>query len=277
MSPTARSMTARAAREALGVGALAGPGEIRRAFREAAKAAHPDRPGGSAERFRQVVDAYHRLQGEPRPQDRFVQPPARREPVAAELCISPLTALKGGSAEHRLADGRTIRIKLPPGLRTGDTVRAGETELPVVVRSEGDMILRGDDLWLTVSVTPPRPGRRRAGGAGDAAGPADRLGDPEGRRARSRAAGRPGSAGARQARPGPPLRPAAAAGELHRQRGAQPAPALRRRLGGMIIPPLQGRESRAKPGRVGKRGPDLASQNNPYTPHPGRVRDPPLP
>lgn len=154
MSEPLRPLTARAAREALGVGPLAGPGEIRRAFREAAKRAHPDRPGGSAERFRAAVDAYHLLQGLPKVADRIVQPPARREPVAAQLSISPMTALKGGHADHRLADGRTIRITLPPGLRTGDTVRAGETELPVVVRSEGDMILRGDDLWLTVSVTP---------------------------------------------------------------------------------------------------------------------------
>jgi curved DNA-binding protein len=154
MSEPLRPLTARAAREALGVGPLAGPGEIRRAFREAAKRAHPDRPGGSAERFRTVVDAYHLLQGLPKVADRIVQPPARREPVVAQLSISPMTALRGGRADHRLADGRTIRITLPPGLRTGDTVRAGETELPVVVRSDGDMILRGDDLWLTVSVTP---------------------------------------------------------------------------------------------------------------------------
>ncbi|HEY8617162.1 DnaJ domain-containing protein [Phenylobacterium sp.] len=154
MSEAPKPMTARAAREALGVGALAGPGEIRRAFREAAKRAHPDRPGGSAEGFRTVVEAYRLLQRQPRREDLFVQPPARREAAPPELSIGPLVALAGGSVEQRLADGRVVRIRLPAGLRTGDTVRAGDTELPVVVRGEGDMLVRGDDLWLTVSVAP---------------------------------------------------------------------------------------------------------------------------
>jgi curved DNA-binding protein len=42
----------KAAREVLGVGPFFGAGELRRAFRDAAKQAHPDRPGGSPERFR---------------------------------------------------------------------------------------------------------------------------------------------------------------------------------------------------------------------------------
>lgn len=154
-SPITAPTTARAAREALGVGPLAGPAEIRRAFREAAKRAHPDRPGGSAERFREVVDAYHVLQQAGRPAERIVQPPARWTAAESALSISPLIAMQGGGAEHRLADGRVIRLSLPPGLRTGDTVRAGETQLTVTVRGEADMLVRGDDLWLTVPV-PPR-------------------------------------------------------------------------------------------------------------------------
>lgn len=154
-SPMTAPMTARAARDALGVGPLAGPGEIRRAFREAAKRAHPDRPGGSAERFRQVVDAYHLLQQAGRPAERIVQPPARWAPAETALSITPLTAMQGGAADHRLADGRSIRLTLPPGLRAGDTVRAGDVQLTVIVRGEADMLVRGDDLWLTVPV-PPR-------------------------------------------------------------------------------------------------------------------------
>ncbi|WP_374470941.1 DnaJ domain-containing protein [Phenylobacterium sp.] len=154
MAQPSRQMSVRGARETLGVGPLAGPGEVRRAFREAAKRAHPDRPGGSAEGFREVVEAYRVLQIALRPPERIIQPPARREAPAPELSIPPLVALKGGAVDQRLPDGRTIRIRLPAGLRTGDTVRAGETELPVVVRSDGDMILRGDDLWVTVSVAP---------------------------------------------------------------------------------------------------------------------------
>lgn len=150
-------MTLKAAREVLGVSPLAGPGDLRRAFREAAKQAHPDRAGGAAERFRDVVDAYHRLQavaGAPR--EPILQPPAVREPPAARaLSISPLTAFHGGAVEHSLADGRTLRIRLPAGLRSGDTVRAGDLELPVAVRGDAGMMLRGDDLWITVAV-PPR-------------------------------------------------------------------------------------------------------------------------
>lgn len=155
MADAVSQMTARAARDALGVGPLAGPGEIRRAFRDAAKRAHPDRPGGSAERFRQVVEAYRVLQDAGRPADRILQPPARRAQAETALSISPLTAMRGGAADHRLADGRTIRLTLPPGLRSGDTVRAGEAQLTVSVRGEADMMVRGDDLWLTVPV-PPR-------------------------------------------------------------------------------------------------------------------------
>ena len=144
----------RAAREVLGVGPLAGAGELRRAFREAAKRAHPDRPGGGAERFRHVVAAYHRLQGLQPASERIIQPPAARPPEPGVLTISPLVALRGGSAEHRLPDGRRIRVRLPAGLRSGDTVRAGGVELHVVLRGTPEMLVRGDDLWISVAVAP---------------------------------------------------------------------------------------------------------------------------
>jgi curved DNA-binding protein len=144
----------KAARELLGVGPLASQADLRRAFREAAKAAHPDRPGGDEHRFRQVVAAYQRLQPLPRPSDRFFQPPAPRAPEPAILAISPLVALRGGGVAHTLSDGRRIRVKLPPGLRAGDVVRAGGAELPVVLQGMPQMLVRGDDLWITVVVSP---------------------------------------------------------------------------------------------------------------------------
>lgn len=149
-------MTAKAARELLGVAPLASAADLRRAFREAAKRAHPDRPGGSPERFREVTEAYHRLQGPPRStRERIVQPPAPRpEPVASTLEITPQLALAGGAVDHPAADGRKLRITLPAGLRTGDQVRAGAETLSVLVRAEGDMLVRGDDLWITVPVAP---------------------------------------------------------------------------------------------------------------------------
>jgi len=151
----------KAAREALGVGPFCSPADLRRAFRDAAKAAHPDRAGGGAERFRQVVAAYHRLQAIQAAvaATRIIQPPVPRPPIPqpsgpAVLRIDPLTALSGGQADHRLADGRLIRILLPPGLRAGDTVRAGEAELPVVLVATPGLLVRGDDLWMDATVAP---------------------------------------------------------------------------------------------------------------------------
>jgi curved DNA-binding protein len=137
------------------VAAGASPAELRRAFREAAKRAHPDRPGGSPERFREVTAAYHRLQHLAHaPREGFAQPPAAAAPAPGDLSIGPALALAGGQADHRLADGRTIRLTLPAGLRTGDAVRAGADELKVTVRGEAGMLVRGDDLWITVPVAP---------------------------------------------------------------------------------------------------------------------------
>ena len=149
----------KAAHELLGVGPFASASDVRRAFREAAKAAHPDRPGGDEVRFRRVMAAYQRLQPVPRATDRFIQPPVPRSqgggrPEPAILTIGPLVALRGGGVLHTLADGRRIRVKLPPGLRSGDTVRAGGAELSVVLQGSPDMLVRGDDLWISVAVSP---------------------------------------------------------------------------------------------------------------------------
>jgi curved DNA-binding protein len=152
-------ITLKAAREVLGVGPFYSPADLRRAFREAAKHAHPDREGGGEERFRQVVEAYHRLQGalpgqKGAPADRFVQPPATRPPEPTELFVDPLTALKGGAVEHRTGDGRTLRVRLPAGLRNGDPVRVDGHDLAVRLVGAPEMLVRGDDLWITVDVAP---------------------------------------------------------------------------------------------------------------------------
>ncbi len=146
-------ISVKAARQVLGVGPLASAGEVRRAFREAAKLAHPDRPGGGEDQFRRVVEAYHRLQT-PKPPTTIIQPPAPMPREPGVVAIDPLIALRGGAVEHRLADGRRIRVKLPSGLRTGDTVRAGGTELSVVLRGAPEMLVRGDDVWISVQVSP---------------------------------------------------------------------------------------------------------------------------
>src|SRR4051812_46598018 len=119
-------ITRKDARALLGVGPDASEGDLRRAFREAAKLAHPDRPGGCAERFRQVVEAYRVLSPAPKTDDRFFQPPTVAPVSLADLlAITPLIAMQGGETVHAFKDGRQVRLTLPAGLRAGDTVRAG--------------------------------------------------------------------------------------------------------------------------------------------------------
>ncbi len=138
----------------MGLGPFFTPGDLRRAFREAAKRAHPDRSGGGSERFRNVVEAYHRLQAAQSSQDRISQPPVAWTPEPMGLTIDPLIALQGGFAEHKLPDGRRVRIRLPAGLRSGDKVRVGPVELPVALHGTPDILVRGDDLWINASVAP---------------------------------------------------------------------------------------------------------------------------
>lgn len=139
----------RDAREVLGVTSAATPAEVRQAFREAARRAHPD-AGGDAGAFRQVVDAYQRLQDP----ETFTAPPVRPRPSPdPDLEISPRLALEGGDVDHRFPDGRIIRISLPPGLRSGDKVLAGGAELCVYIRAHDGVLVRGDDLWLTAKVS----------------------------------------------------------------------------------------------------------------------------
>jgi curved DNA-binding protein len=152
MSRPVLEISLKDAREVLGVSSASTPAEVRQAFREAAKRAHPD-AGGDDRAFHQVVEAYNRLQ-DPL-SERLVQPPPRARPTPEpDLEISPQVALDGGDVDHRLPDGAMIRITLPPGLRSGDKVLAGEAELCVYIRALDGVIVRGDDLWMTVKVAP---------------------------------------------------------------------------------------------------------------------------
>lgn len=150
------TMTTARARRVLGVDDRATAARLRQAFRDAAKVAHPDRPGGDAERFRDVVEAFRLLQGRgAQPDPIFFSPePARPATAQADpLTLSPLLALSGGEIEHEVA-GRRLRIALPAGLRAGDRVRAGEAVLSVVIAGDGDVLVRGDDLWITARIEP---------------------------------------------------------------------------------------------------------------------------
>jgi curved DNA-binding protein len=155
-------MLMKTAREILGVGPFYSASDLRRAFREAAKRAHPDRPGGDEARFVQVTDAYHKLQSvlpgaRGAPPDPMFQPPAPRAPEARkpepkELVVDARTALEGGEIAHRTGDGRRLRVTLPPGLREGDLVRVDGRALPVRLTGAPEMLVRGHDLWITADV-----------------------------------------------------------------------------------------------------------------------------
>jgi curved DNA-binding protein len=147
-------MTLKMAREVLGVSSLSTPEEIRIAFRDAAKRAHPDN-GGDPSAFRQIVDAYERLQNpEAEPAAAPAAATAAPDAAATTLEVSPLVALEGGQIQHRDPRGKLIRIKVPAGLRTGDRIRAAGRTFSIYIRAEAGVLARGDDLWLTVKVTP---------------------------------------------------------------------------------------------------------------------------
>ncbi len=150
MIRVAPEMTLKMAREVLGVSSLATPAEVRRAFRAAAKRAHPD-SGGDEGVFRQVVDAYERLQD---PLSEAAAPAERPRSSDPPLEITPFVALDGGEVDHPLPDGRIIRINLPPGLRSGDKVRAAGLKLSIYIRAEQGLLVRGNDVWMSVKVPP---------------------------------------------------------------------------------------------------------------------------
>lgn len=140
------------ARALLGLAGPVAPEALRRAFRAAAKATHPDRPGGSAERFRQVVEAYARL-SEP-DAARAAPSPQRERPSGPLLSIPISAAVLGGQILRTLPDGRRLKLSVPAGLRIGDRVRAGDLELTIDIEPEDGWRVQGHDVWITTPVAP---------------------------------------------------------------------------------------------------------------------------
>ncbi|HEY1425374.1 MAG TPA: DnaJ C-terminal domain-containing protein [Caulobacteraceae bacterium] len=141
------------ARAILGLAPDASPHAVIGAFRAAAKAAHPDRPGGDAARFRDILAAYRLLQSLPRLPSVIATAPAA--PPEPHIEIGPLTALLGGDGEAVLADGRCIRARIAPGARHGETLDVGDAVLKIRITAEADIQVRGSDLWVTAEVAAP--------------------------------------------------------------------------------------------------------------------------
>src|SRR5690606_2187389 len=122
---------------------------------------------------RRVIEAYRLLQAletarAPLAQAAPAQPPAKPAPASAPeparptLAITPTEAMLGLVRQVEVAQGRALGLRLPVGLRTGETVRlAGQPEgggdllLTVNISAEGGMRVIGDDLWLDWPVEAP--------------------------------------------------------------------------------------------------------------------------
>lgn len=135
---------------------LTGPVEadaLTAAFRAAVKAAHPGMPGGDEDRFRRVIAAWRLIQsGQARPL--ALAAPSTPPPSPPVVAIGPLDALNGGRVAVRFA-GRTLDIRLPRGLRSGEHLRlrgagAGGSDLylPVLIRRADGLSVLGDDLFM---------------------------------------------------------------------------------------------------------------------------------
>jgi curved DNA-binding protein len=135
----------------LGVEPSADPDVLRRAFNQAVKAAHPDRPGGDGERLRQVIEAYRRLEATAAPPAPEPAPAPERE---IRLKITPTQAVVGGWTRLRLDDGRVLSVRLPEGLRAGELVRISGQSCKIVIVNERRAAVTGDDLMLVVQVGP---------------------------------------------------------------------------------------------------------------------------
>lgn len=151
--PAALSLSA--ARALLGVTPDADERELRKAYREAAKRAHPDRPTGDAALFRDVLAAYRLLQDTPIVRTTFPPVVASAAPVSDRvfLEIDIATAVAGGGQDVDI-DGRRLRLKLPAGLRDGDRVRVDGVLFEARLRGQDGALVRGSDLWLTGKVDP---------------------------------------------------------------------------------------------------------------------------
>jgi curved DNA-binding protein len=129
--------------------------EVRKTvFRTCVKAARPDCPGGDAEQFRRVIEAYRCLeQADARP--------AATRPEAAvtpEVEITIEEACLGGARALSVLGDKAFYWRIEPGLRDGDLVREpspfGELAFRIRIAAEPDRKVMGSDLWITRGVDP---------------------------------------------------------------------------------------------------------------------------
>jgi curved DNA-binding protein len=148
-------MSARDALEVLGLESAADPAGLRGAYLAAVKRAHPDRPGGDAERLRQVIEAYEALRDRraPEPAIEFTStesPPPR--PTSRRLEISTMEAVFGGSRAVPMRGCGDVQVRLPPGLRDGDLIVVSGVPMTVAIVVDDRAAIVGDNLCLRIKV-----------------------------------------------------------------------------------------------------------------------------
>jgi curved DNA-binding protein len=141
------------ARALLGLDGPADGEALKAAFRRAIKAARPDLTGGNEDHFRRVIAAWGliRMQGA----GHLALPAPKARPAGLTVvALSPTQALEGGTVEVRIGK-RTLRVRVPAGLRTGDHVRltgaapdGNDLYLPVLIRPTASLRIMGDDVYM---------------------------------------------------------------------------------------------------------------------------------
>lgn len=140
------------ARRQLGLSPGADAEAVQRAFRKAVKAAHPDLVGGDGARLRLVIEAYQCLGGGTRAVPDAAPEAAPDLTREIRLEITPAQAMAGGWARTELDDGRSVQVRLPPGLRSGDRVRVSGEMLLVSIINAAAAAVAGNDVLVTVFV-----------------------------------------------------------------------------------------------------------------------------
>ena len=142
------------ARTLLGLTGAVDGSTLTATFRKAIKAARPDLPGGDETRFRRTIAAWRLLQAHAE-KPLSLAAPATSPAALPVIAISPMQAVRGGKAAVTL-NGRTLRVSLTPGLRTGDEIRlrgAGQDgqslRLPVLIRAADGMSVLGSDIHMS--------------------------------------------------------------------------------------------------------------------------------
>lgn len=149
----------REAHALLGLHGAVEPAALTRAFRQAVKAARPDQPGGDADRFRRIIAAWRLIQ-QTGPGHLALAAPASRSVTQPVVGLTPVQAINGGSVAVAVGS-RALRVRVPPGLRSGEHLRlrgaavgGGDVYLAVLIRPTDGLSAIGDDLFMNWAVSP---------------------------------------------------------------------------------------------------------------------------